>query len=186
MNTYLTSSIKQFRYYKSLGDSALNLLDDLTLFAKSSQQENSIAIIVQHMVGNMLSRWTNIWTEDGEKVWRERDKEFEQIITNRAELERHWEKGWALLFETLESCTTEDLDRILYIRNMGHTLTEAINRQLCHYSYHIGQIVILSKAALKDEWKSLSIPLGDSEVYNEEKFSSSKSKKHFTDELLDQ
>jgi hypothetical protein len=182
MKSYISSAIKQSQYYKHLAERALSQLSDEDIFLKPTYQENSIAIIMQHMAGNMLSRWTNIWEEDGEKVWRERDKEFEEVIKSRIHLMDRWESGWNQYLTTLESFEIMDLERLVYIRNQGHTLVEAINRQLCHYSYHIGQIVLLAKSIRKDYWKSLSIPLGNSERYNEDLFSKTKRTGQFTDE----
>ncbi|MBL7728168.1 MAG: DUF1572 family protein, partial [Dinghuibacter sp.] len=131
---------------------------------------NSIAITVQHLWGNMLSRWTDMLTTDGEKEWRNRDAEFEQAITTRAELLERWEAGWNCVFSTLTSLTPADLDTIIYIRNMGQTVTDAISRQLCHYSYHVGQIIFMGKLQAAGNWASLSIPKGNSQAYNAEKF----------------
>lgn len=182
MKPYLSSAIQQSKYYKQLAEGALSQVSDEDIFLKPSFQENSIAIIMQHMAGNMLSRWANIWEEDGEKVWRERDKEFEEVIKSRNHLMEQWESGWNQYLTTLESVEIVDLERLVYIRNQGHTLVEAINRQLCHYSYHCGQIVLLAKSRRKDDWKSLSIPMGKSEHYDEHQFSKPKIRRHFTDE----
>ncbi len=184
MNSYLTSIIKQFEYYKSLGDNTIELLsfDDLQKeFAKDS---NSISIIVKHIVGNMLSRWTNFLTEDGEKIWRHRDAEFKNTYTSKEALIENWNTGWECLFSNLNALTEIHLEQIIYIRNQGHTVTEAINRQLAHYSYHVGQIVFLGKLIQGENWKSLSIPKGNSTKYNNEKFSKEKGRRHFTDDFL--
>ena len=157
---------------------------DEKLFETLSTQENSIGVIVQHLSGNMKSRWTNIWEQDGEKEWRHRDKEFQYIITSRYEMMKVWEEGWDVVFHTLESITKHDLEKIIYIRNIGHSLIEAINRQLAHYAYHVGQIVLLSKSYVKDDWQSLTIPLGKSEIYNKKKFTTEKRRGHFTDDRL--
>ncbi len=182
MGSYLTSVLKEFRYYKKLGERSIKQVPIQGLFMNDSDQENSIAVIVQHLSGNMKSRWTRIWDEDGEKEWRHRDKEFMHVLTTKEEMMIAWEEGWEILFSTLESCKEEDLEKIVYIRNMGHTLIEAVNRQMAHYAYHIGQIVLLAKSHVKDDWKSLSIPLGKSASYNERKFSEEKRKQHFTDD----
>ena len=184
MHTYLSSVIKEFRYHKKLGERAMVQVPEEKLFESLSIQENSISVIVQHLSGNMKSRWTNIWEEDGEKVWRHRDKEFQHVITSRQEMMNVWEEGWDVVFHTLETITGDDLEKIIYIRNIGHTLMEAINRQLAHYAYHIGQIVLLSKSYVKDEWQSLTIPLGKSESYNKKRFSAEKKRGHFTDDRL--
>ncbi|NNF33622.1 MAG: DUF1572 family protein [Saprospiraceae bacterium] len=184
MPSYLTSVLVEFRYYKKLGERPLAQVSDKDLFWLESREENSIGVIVQHLAGNMKSRWTNIWEEDGEKKWRHRDREFHRIIKNREELLNAWEEGWQLLFKSLESCSEKDLEGLVYIRNQGHTLIEAINRQLAHYAYHIGQIVLLSKSYAKDDWQSLTIPLGESPKYNEKKFSEEKKRGHFTDDRM--
>ncbi|MFH4965636.1 DUF1572 family protein [Gaetbulibacter sp. M235] len=182
-NSYLESAFKQFKYYKSLGDKTFEQLRFEELQKEFSQDSNSISIIVKHLVGNMLSRWTNFLNEDGEKPWRDRDFEFVDSYTSKKELIDSWNTGWDCLFNTLNQLTTDNLNTIIYIRNEGHTVTEAINRQLCHYAYHVGQIVFLGKLIKGTEWKSLSIPKGDSSKYNQEKFDKEKMRKHFTDDL---
>lgn len=183
MDSYLTSVIKQFEYYKSLGDKTFNQLSFDEIQWQSNEDSNSVSIIVKHIVGNMLSRWTNFLTEDGEKEWRNRDDEFISSFTSKEELIAAWESGWYCLFNAIKPLKTEDLERIIYIRNGGHTVTEAINRQLAHYAYHIGQIVFLGKLLKGENWKSLSIPKGDSVSYNKDKFNKEKGKRHFTDDL---
>ena len=181
--SYLTSVKKQFEYYKSLGDKTFNQLNEEQLFWLSNIDDNSIAIIVKHIAGNMRSRWTNFLTEDGEKEWRNRDDEFINSFTTKEEVIAYWEMGWQCLFNALNTITPENFDSIVYIRNQGHTITEAINRQLCHYSYHIGQIVFLGKLLLGNDWESLSIAKNASKDYNTYKFSKEKSRTHFTDDL---
>jgi len=132
----------------------------------------------------MLSRWTDFLTSDGEKEWRNRDLEFENVITSKAELFQKWEEGWNCLFHALDSIGETSLDSLVYIRNQGHSIIEAINRQLAHYSYHTGQIVFIGRMIKGDEWKSLSIEKNKSGDYNKEKFSRERSKQHFTDEYL--
>jgi len=185
-NDYLESVKKQFMYYKMLGEKTFSQLADDKLFWQYNEESNSIAIIVKHLWGNMLSRWTNFLTTDGEKEWRNRDAEFENDITSRQELLDKWTEGWNCLFEAIDSLTTEDLEKIIYIRNQGHTVTEAINRQLAHYPYHIGQIVFIGKMACESGWTSLSIPRGNSKTFNADKFAQPKQKGHFTDELLNE
>ena len=180
---YLDSIKKQFQYYKMLGDKSILTLNEDEVFWQSGKESNSIAIIVKHMVGNMLSRWTNFLTEDGEKEWRNRDAEFENTYTSKEEMFAHWEEGWQCLFSTLNSLKNTDLEKIIYIRNQGHTILEAINRQLAHYPYHIGQIVYIAKLLKGDDWVSLSIAKGKSTTYNQEKFSKEKGRRHFTDDL---
>ncbi|MDD7886985.1 DUF1572 family protein [Flavivirga sp. 57AJ16] len=181
--SYLSSVIKQFEYYKSLGDKTFNQLSLEELQKEFAEDSNSVAIIVKHIVGNMLSRWTNFLTEDGEKEWRQRDLEFVDTYASKDELIESWDKGWNCLFDAITPLTENDLERIIYIRNQGHTVTEAINRQLAHYAYHIGQIVFLGKLVKGKNWPSLSIPKGDSSKYNAEKFSKEKERRHFTDDL---
>ncbi|MFM7233873.1 MAG: DUF1572 family protein, partial [Flavobacteriales bacterium] len=149
-----------------------------------NDDSNSIATIVKHLSGNMVSRWTDFLTSDGEKESRNRDAEFENDIRTREELISKWNEGWNCLFNALHALTAEDLDKIIYIRNQGHTVTEAIGRQLAHYPYHIGQIVFLGKMLTENGWTSLSIPKGNSTSYNKEKFSKPKQQGHFTDEFL--
>lgn len=181
---YLESVKKQFLYYKTLGEKAMEQLEVEQLFVSVNEDTNSIAIIVNHLVGNMFSRWTDFLTTDGEKEWRNRDAEFEEILKTKIELLTHWEKGWQCLFDALNSLQPEQLDEIIYIRNEGHTVLEAINRQLAHYPYHIGQIVFYAKMLKKTEWQSLSIPKNKSNNYNTDKFSKEKSIKNFTDDEL--
>ena len=158
-------------------------IDDEKLFFQVNEDANSIAIIVQHLAGNMLSRWTDFLTTDGEKEWRNRDAEFEKNITNKQDLLAYWNSGWQCLFNSLEPLTSSDLDKIIYIRNEGHTVLEAINRQLAHYPYHVGQLVFLAKLLAADKWKSLSIPKNKSQEYNQEKFSKEKENSLFTDNV---
>ena len=184
MNSYLDSVIKQFNYYQMLGEKTFSQLSEKQLFAQNSNLENSIAVIVNHLWGNMMSRWTDFKTRDGEKEFRKREQEFESIIKTREELLVKWNKGWECLYIALGSLSTDELESVIYIRNQGHTVVEAINRQLSHYSYHVGQIVLLGKIHKKDDWESLSIPKGKSQEYNKEKFSKEKSNTHFTGEFL--
>ncbi len=182
-SSYLSSTIKQFEYYKSLGDKTINQLSFKELQWQPNEASNTVSVVIKHMVGNMLSRWTNFLTEDGEKTWRTRDAEFQETYTNKEELLAAWENGWLCLFTAIKPLKPEDLERIIYIRNQGHTVTEAINRQLAHYSYHVGQMVFLGKLLKGNNWQSLSIPKGKSATYNQEKFSKEKERKHFTDDL---
>ena len=130
-----------------------------------------------------MSRWTDFLTSDGEKEWRNRDQEFECDFQSREELLTIWNEGWECLFNAIEPLTESDLNKVIYIRNMGHSIDEAINRQLAHYPYHIGQIVFLGKMLQNENWESLSIPKGTSKAYNKEKFSKPKTRKHFTEDL---
>ncbi len=182
-NSYLTSVIKQFEYYKSLGDKTFTQLTFEELKKEFAEDSNSISIIVKHIIGNMLSRWTNFLTEDGEKEWRKRDEEFQDTFTSKEELIDAWDRGWQCLFNAVKPLSQNDLERVVYIRNQGHSVTEAINRQMMHYAYHIGQIVLLGKLIKGKHWQSLSIPKGKSKDYNKDKFSKDKGKRHFTEDL---
>jgi hypothetical protein len=164
---YLESVKKHFNQYKSLGDKTLEQLDEENLFWQYNDASNSIAIIVQHLWGNMLSRWTNFFTEDGEKEWRERDQEFEKVIRTKEELITKWDEGWDCLFAAVNALTNEDLEKIIHIRKEPLSVVDAVNRQLAHYSYHVGQIVYLGKMQLNDRWISLSIPKGNSKEFND-------------------
>ncbi len=183
-NNYLESVKKQFLYYKMLGEKAMEQLEPEQLFISTNEDTNSIAVIVKHLSGNMLSRWTDFLTSDGEKEWRNRDNEFENTIKTKEELLQLWNKGWDCLFNALNPLSDEQLTTIIYIRNEGHTVIEAINRQLAHYPYHIGQIVFYAKMLKNTNWNSLSIPKNKSNSYNAEKFSKEKSIKNFTDDEL--
>jgi Protein of unknown function (DUF1572) len=179
--SYLESAKKQFLYYKTLGEKAIDQLESEQLFLAVNEETNSIATIVKHLSGNMLSRWTDFLTTDGEKEWRNRDAEFEETIKSKTELLQTWDKGWYCLFEALNSLKPEQLSEIIYIRNEGHSIVEAINRQLSHYPYHVGQIVFYAKMLKKTEWESLSIPKNKSNSYNDDKFSKEKSVQSFLD-----
>lgn len=181
---YLESAKKQFLYYKTLGEKAINQLEEEQLFISLNEDTNSIATIVKHLHGNMLSRWTDFLTSDGEKEWRNRDEEFEGTYKSKEELLEKWNEGWNCLFEAINPLEPKHLSEIIYIRNEGHSVVEAINRQLAHYPYHIGQIVFYAKLLKKTEWESLSIPKNKSGDYNADKFSKEKSIKNFTDEEL--
>lgn len=157
-NDFIISAKQQFEYYKQLAEKTFSRLTDEQLNWKYNEESNSIAIIVKHMVGNMLSRWTDVFTTDGEKEWRMRDGEFEDEFLTRAAFLEKWESGWACLYKVLDQLRAEDLGEIIYIRNQPLTMTAAINRQLAHYPYHVGQIVFIGKMIANTEWESLSIP----------------------------
>lgn len=163
---YLSSARKEFRYYRSLGERTFAQLPDADLFRAPAPGSNSIAVIVQHLHGNMLSRWTDFLTSDGEKPWRDRDGEFEPRIATRAELLRDWNAGWDCLLNAIDPLTSEDLGRVVRIRTEPHTVAQAITRQLAHVPYHVGQIVLLGKLSLGDGFQSLSIPKGGSSAFN--------------------
>ncbi len=181
---YLESARKQFKYYKMLGDKTIDRLTEEEILWQYNEESNSIAIIVNHLWGNMMSRWTNFLTEDGEKSWRNRDREFEDVIRTKAELEAKWEEGWGCLFDALDTLNEDKFNQLIYIRNQGHTIVEAINRQITHYAYHVGQMVFLAKIIKGSAWESLSIPRGQSTTYNKEKFAQPKHTAHFTDDEI--
>ena len=165
---FLKDAIKRFNYYKDLGDKTFEQLDQADFFYSPDSESNSIAIIIQHLYGNMLSRWTNFLTEDGEKHWRKRDAEFEAMQCSKADLLNFWNDGWKCLIETLESLEADDLLKTVTIRTEPLLVYDAILRQLAHYPYHVGQIVYLGRMIKKLNWKSLSIPKGDSAAYFEQ------------------
>ena len=167
---YLESANKEFRRYKSLGDKTFDQLNDQDIHWVPNPDSNSIAIIVKHMVGNMLSRWTDFLQSDGEKAWRRRDTEFQDPYTSKQEMTEAWEKAWALVFDTLESIDEASFYTKVKIRKEDHSVIEAINRQLGHYAYHTGQIVFIAKSILGDRWASLSIPKGGSDDFNRRMF----------------
>lgn len=183
MNKVIASYRKQFEYYKSLADKTVAQLSADQLIIVHGDGGNSIAVIMKHIAGNLQSRWTDIFTTDGEKNWRNRDAEFELGDMSMPDLMQYWEESWQVLFDTLESISDADLNKIIYIRNMGHTVQEAIVRQVSHYPYHVGQIVFGGKGLLGEEFKNLSIAKGASATYNSDKFAKEKSIKHFTEDL---
>jgi len=160
--SYLKDSVTLFRYYKMLGEKAVAQLSDADLLAAIDPESNSIAIIVKHLAGNMVSRWTDFLTADGEKPNRDRDSEFVAPPQTRAELLAMWENGWKVVFDSLAPLAEEDMSRTIRIRGEAHSVIQAINRQLAHYAYHVGQIVFLAKHLASDHWTSLSIPRGKS------------------------
>jgi len=180
---FLDSSLKLFRYYKGLGEKAIAQLDDQQVLRKPNEASNSIALIVHHLSGNMLSRFTDFLTADGEKPWRNRESEFAEDYPDKAAMMKAWDAGWNCLFQALDPLKPEDTNRIIYIRNEGQTVLEAMQRQLAHYASHIGQILYQAKILKGDGFQSLSIPKGGSASFNEKKFSEEKTRKHFTDGL---
>lgn len=163
---FLNTAIKRLKYYKDLGEKTFAQLEEKDFHFQPSPESNSIAVIVQHMTGNMLSRWTNFLTEDGEKEWRQRDDEFEIHSYSRQQILDTWQKGWGCFLQTLDSLTEDDLLKTVHIRQEPLTVTDAINRQLAHYPYHIGQLIFIGKIIKDKNWKSLSIPKGGSQAYN--------------------
>lgn len=180
---YIKSVKKQFEYYKLLGEKTFDQLNEKDLFMEYNQESNSIAIIVNHLQGNMKSRWTDFLTSDGEKKWRNRDLEFEPIIKTKEELITKWNQGWECLFTALSSINNSNFDTEIYIRNQRHSIIEAINRQMMHYGYHVGQIVYIGRMIKSSNWISLSVPKGKSDEFNNQKFSKGKHKGHFTDDF---
>ena len=162
----LSSWIKRFKEYKTLGDKTFTQLTDEEMHHQPNDASNSIAIIIQHMNGNMLSRWTNFLTEDGEKEWRKRDEEFEVHSVSKEKLLTLWEEGWKVFLDTLESLQEDDLLKTVTILTQPLLVIDAINRQLAHYSYHVGQIVYIGRWLKDKDWQSLSIPKGNSNAYN--------------------
>src|SRR3977135_2220091 len=155
--SYTKDSIDLFRFYKHLAERAIQQCSDESLFATLDGESNSIAIIVKHMAGNMRSRWTDFLTSDGEKPDRNRDTEFEAPPTTRAELMEMWERGWKRLLGALEPLSDADVTRTITIRTEPHSVMQAINRQVAHYSYHVGQIVYLARHLAADKWQTLTI-----------------------------
>ena len=167
--------IKRFEYYKSLGDKTFGQLTDDQMFWQYNEESNSIAIIVKHIAGNILSRWTNFLTEDGEKPWRNRDGEFVNTFTTKQQVLDFWEQGWKCLFDALEKINDDNLYSVTYIRGEAHPVIDAVLRQLAHYPYHIGQIVYIAKMIKNEDWNTLSIARNRSQEFNTEmktKFSS--------------
>jgi hypothetical protein len=159
--------IKRFEYYKSLGDKSFEQLSDDQIFWQYNEESNSIAVIVKHIAGNMLSRWTNFLTEDGEKQDRKRDEEFVSTFKTKQEVIDFWEEGWKCLFNALNQINDENLNATIYIRGEGHLVIDAVFRQLAHYPYHIGQIVYIAKMMKNDGWNTLSIARNKSQEFND-------------------
>lgn len=165
---YLRIVIERFKNVKSLGDKTINQLSEKEIHWTYNNESNSVAIIVKHLSGNMVSRWIDLLTSDGEKEYRKRDEEFIDNISSKSELITVWEKGWKVLTTTLNGLSEQDLLKNIYIRGESHLVLDAIERQMAHYAYHIGQIVYIGKQIKDSNWKSLSIPKGKSEEYLKE------------------
>lgn len=161
---------KLFAQYRDLGEKAMAQVPDADLHRMIGEDGNSIAVVMQHMAGNMRSRFTDFLTSDGEKPWRDREGEFTERASGRAELLADWESGWACFFAAMDALSDADLTRTVHIRGEAHTVQEALLRQLAHYAYHVGQIVLLARASVGRAWVSLSIPRGGSQAFNAEKF----------------
>jgi len=164
--SYTQDAISLFRYYKTLGERAMAQCSDGALFTTLDPESNSIAIIAKHLAGNMRSRWTNFLTTDGEKPDRDRDSEFEAPPRTRAELLEMWERGWRCLFDAVEPLSDADLTRTITIRTEPHSVMQAINRQVAHYSHHVGQIVLLARHSCGEKWNTLSVPKKKSAEFN--------------------
>jgi hypothetical protein len=163
---FIQDAIKRFNNYKQLGEKTFEQLEEKDFFVQPSLESNSIAVIIQHLHGNMLSRWTNFLTEDGEKEWRKRDEEFENLSLTKEKIIDLWNEGWACLLNALQSLTEDDLNKTIYIRTEPLNVGDAILRQLAHYPYHVGQIVYIGRLIKNENWQSLSIPKNQSKQYN--------------------
>jgi hypothetical protein len=159
----LSEALATFRSQKDLAERAIVQVSDADLHRSLDPQTNSIVVIMKHLAGNMKSRWSDFLTSDGEKPWRDRDGEFVDDFTSRDQLMQFWNAGWAVLFDTLEALTPQDLTRIVTIRGEPHTVIKAITRQLSHYGYHVGQIVMIARIHAGERWSTLTIPRGRGE-----------------------
>ena len=162
----ITSAITSFRANKGWADKAIAQLPDDKLHVALDDNTNSIAVIMKHVAGNLKSRWTDFLTTDGEKPWRNRDDEFVDTFTSRQDVLKHWEEGWACLFDTLESLQPDDLSKTVTIRGEPHTVPLAIHRSLAHCAYHVGQIMMLARILAGDHWEPITIPRGSSKEFN--------------------
>ena len=167
IENYLNDTIATFRNYKQMAEKSIAQVSDEEFFRTLDEEDNSMAIILKHIAGNMRSRWTDFLTTDGEKDFRQRDTEFELIDDTRESLMEYWELSWKTLFGAIEPLTVEDFERKVTIRGEDHTIIEAINRQMTHYAYHIGQITFLAKHFKSKDWKTLSVPKNKSTEFNE-------------------
>ena len=167
VQNYFEDALSSFRAYKKLAEKAIAQLQDEEFFVTLDDESNSVAVIMKHIAGNMLSRWTDFLTSDGEKPNRNRDMEFViESQTTKDDVLAYWERGWAVVFGALEPLRPEDFEKKVTIRGEEHTIVQAINRQMTHYAYHIGQIVFLAKHFRSADWKSLSIPRNKSAQFN--------------------
>ena len=167
IQNYLDDAVKSFRTYKKMAEKAMEQVDDSEFFSAIDAEANSIGLIVKHIAGNLVSRWTDFLTSDGEKPDRNRDTEFEMIGDTRESLVEFWERGWQTLFDSIEPLTPADFAKTVTIRGEAHTIAEALNRQMTHYAYHIGQIVLLAKHFRSSEWQTLSVPKNRSAEFNQ-------------------
>jgi len=168
VSDYLADALSSFRAYKKLADKAVDQIKDDELFVTLDEESNSIAVVMKHMAGNMISRWTDFLTTDGEKPDRHRDMEFViESNTTRNDVMDYWERGWKCVFDAIEFLQPEDFEKTVTIRGQVHTILQAINRQMTHYAYHVGQIVFLAKHFRSTEWQSLSVPRNRSAQFNQ-------------------
>lgn len=167
IENYHEDAIQSFRSYKKMAERAMEQISDEEFFALIDAESNSIAVIIKHIAGNLHSRWSDFLTSDGEKENRYRDTEFEMIGDTRESLMKFWETGWQTLFDNVEPLIPEDFSRTVPIRGEPHTIAEALNRQMTHYAYHVGQIVLLAKHFRSAEWKTLSVPKNQSAQFNQ-------------------
>lgn len=167
VQNYHADAVQSFRNYKKLAEGAIEQISDEEFFKTIDTEANSVAVVVKHIAGNLHSRWRDFLTTDGEKPDRNRDAEFELAADTRESLMQFWETGWQALFDNLEPLTAEDFSKMITIRSQPHTIVEAINRQLTHYAYHIGQIVLLAKHFKSADWKTLSVPKNKSAEFNQ-------------------
>lgn len=179
----LDGSLRLYKYYKMLTEKTIIQLTDEELHHAPSNGLNSVAVLMKHTSGNMISRWTNFRTEDGEKPWRNRDEEFNDDLESRKEMLEYWEEGWNILFDSLNSVGDDEINDIIYIRNEGHTILEAVERHLAHIAYHTGQIVMLAKWMRGESWETLTIPKGETERFNQQKFNKPKTRGFYKDRL---
>lgn len=164
---YLADAVFSFKNYKRMAERALNQLSDDEFFYQLDAESNSAALIIKHIAGNLRSRWTDFLTSDGEKPDRNRDEEFELFDQDRAALMQHWEDCWQTLFDSLATISPDNFDATVMIRGEPHAISEAVNRQLTHYAYHVGQIIFIAKHLRSEQWQTLSIPKGRSAKFNQ-------------------
>ncbi|MFD2556222.1 DUF1572 family protein [Sphingobacterium tabacisoli] len=176
---------KQFEYYRMIAEKTISRLSEEELNLKISTESNSVAMLMRHLTGNLLSRFTNFFTEDGEKPWRNRDDEFADGTYEKIPLIAEWNSAWDTLFQTLKSINTTNIEQPVKIRNQEHTVSGAIYRQLSHYPYHIGQIVFIGKLIRNQDWQSLTIAKNKSQEYNRDRFDNPNSETHFSQGYLD-
>jgi len=180
---YLNTAQRDFKHYKTLGEKTFSQLEEDDFFWQFNAESNSIAILVNHLHGNMRSRWTDFLSTDGEKPWRNRDQEFEKKLQTKGAILDQWETGWLCVFDALETLDETHANTRIFIRNQEHSILEAVNRQVAHYAYHVGQIVFIGRMVQGKNWKTLSIAKGASKKFNQQKFSKGKHSGSFTEDL---